>query len=112
MIQKYINFVVFKVDSTWTEWSPSGLQLECVGECKVHQDSTWETAVVVLLQSTSNTTPLSTTIISMKLMQEYHCITGGEQADSALTALQAKSSSLKVKAKSSKQCHYCKFAAI
>jgi hypothetical protein len=43
MIQKYTNFVVFNVDSTWTEWSPSGLhwspggvQPECVGECKVH----------------------------------------------------------------------------
>jgi hypothetical protein len=36
MIQKYINFVVFNVDSTWTEWSPYGLQPECVGECKVH----------------------------------------------------------------------------
>jgi hypothetical protein len=43
MIQKYIHFVVFKVDSTWTEWSPSGhhrspggVQPECVGECKVH----------------------------------------------------------------------------
>jgi hypothetical protein len=46
MIQKYINFVVFKVDSTWTEWSPSGLhwspggvQPECVGECKVHKNA-------------------------------------------------------------------------
>jgi hypothetical protein len=37
MIQKYIDFVVFKVDSTWTEWSPGGVQPECVGECKVHQ---------------------------------------------------------------------------
>jgi hypothetical protein len=44
MIQKNIHLVVFKVDSTWTEWSPSGLcrspggvQPECVGECKVHQ---------------------------------------------------------------------------
>jgi hypothetical protein len=43
MIQKYIYFVVFKVDSTWTKWSPSGLHRspggvkpECVGECKVH----------------------------------------------------------------------------
>jgi hypothetical protein len=39
MTQKYIDFVVFKVDSTWIEWSPSGLngvQPECVGECKVH----------------------------------------------------------------------------
>jgi hypothetical protein len=26
MIQKYIDFVVFKVDSTWTERSPSGLK--------------------------------------------------------------------------------------
>jgi hypothetical protein len=33
MIQKYINFVVFNVDSTWTEWSPSGLN-------GVHMDST------------------------------------------------------------------------
>jgi hypothetical protein len=33
MIQKYINFVVFNVDSTWTEWSPSGLN-------GVHLDST------------------------------------------------------------------------
>jgi hypothetical protein len=43
MIQKYIDLVVFKVDFTWTErspsgvhWSPGGVQLECVGECKVH----------------------------------------------------------------------------
>jgi len=41
-----IHLVVFKVDSTWTEWGPSGLwqspggvQLECVGECKVHEDA-------------------------------------------------------------------------
>jgi hypothetical protein len=41
MIQTNIHLVVFKVDSTWTEWSPSGLhqtpggvQPECVGECK------------------------------------------------------------------------------
>jgi hypothetical protein len=28
MIQKYIDFVVFKVDSTWTERSPSGLSVK------------------------------------------------------------------------------------
>ena len=71
------------------------------------QDSTWETIVVVLLQSSSNTTPLSTTIVSTKLMQEYRHITGGEHADSVLTACQANSSSSSLKAK--KQCNYCKF---
>jgi hypothetical protein len=35
MIQKYIDFVVFKVDSTWTERSPGGVQPECMEECKV-----------------------------------------------------------------------------
>jgi len=50
------------------------------------QDSTWETIIVLLLQSASETTPLSTTIVSMKLMQEYCRITGGEQANSALAA--------------------------
>jgi hypothetical protein len=40
--QKYIDVVVFKVDSTWTGrspsglwWSPPGVQPECVEECKV-----------------------------------------------------------------------------
>jgi len=42
-------------------------------------------------------------------MQEYHCITSGEQADSALAAHQGKSSSSKAKTKTSKKCHYCKF---
>ena len=71
------------------------------------RDSTWETVVVVLLQSASDTTPLSTTIVSTKLMQEYRRITGGEHADSALAARQAKSSSSSSKAK--KRCNYCKF---
>jgi hypothetical protein len=42
MIQKYIDFVVFKVDSTWTGRTPSGLhrsppgvEPECVEGCKV-----------------------------------------------------------------------------
>ena len=71
------------------------------------QDSTWETVIVVLLQSASKTTPLSTTIISTKLMQEYRRITGGEHADSALAAREAKLSSSLSKAK--KRCNYCKF---
>ena len=54
------------------------------------QDSTWETIIVVLLQSASDTTPLSTTIVSTKLMQDYCCITGAEHADSVLAARQAK----------------------
>jgi len=33
MIQKYTDLVVFQVDSIWT---PGGVQLEYVGECKVH----------------------------------------------------------------------------
>ena len=40
-------------------------------------------------------------------MQEYRCITGGEHADSALAARQAKSSSSSLKAK--KWFNYCKF---
>jgi len=49
-------------------------------------DSTWETLVVVLLQSTSDTVKLKTSDITVRLMQEYNRLTGSESTDSALAA--------------------------
>ena len=55
-------------------------------------DSTWETLAVVLLQSTSDTIKLKTSDVTVRLMQEYNRLTGGESADSALAARTGKSS--------------------
>ena len=37
-------------------------------------DLTWETLIINLLLSTSNTKPLASADITLHLMQEYHCI--------------------------------------
>jgi hypothetical protein len=55
-------------------------------------DSTWETLVVVLLQSTSDTNKLKTSDVTTRIMQEYRRLTGVESTDSALAARAAKSS--------------------
>ncbi len=58
------------------------------------RDSTWETLVVVLLQSTSDTNKLKTSNVTTRLMQEYCCLTSTESIDSALTTRAGKSSKL------------------
>ena len=55
------------------------------------RDSTWETLVVVLLQSTSDTNKLKISDVTTRLMQEYCHLTGTESIDSALTTHTGKS---------------------
>ena len=49
-------------------------------------DSTWELLTVALLQSTSDTNPLTAADVTSHLMQEYCCLESTDGADSAMLA--------------------------
>ena len=72
-------------------------------------DSTWETLVITLLQSTSDTKPLTSADITSCLMQEYRRISGTNSSDSALltSSSRQKSKSGKKKKKSGNKCSFC-----
>ena len=67
--------------------------------------STWETLIAVLLQSTSDNKPLTTTDVTMQLMQE-HCHLNSNDTDSALAACSTKKAGSSKRSKC--QCGYCK----
>src|SRR5882762_3053530 len=74
------------------------------------RDSTWETLVVALLQSTNEQAPLTSTNVTSRLMQEYRRLTGTEASDSALlTSRNNKSKSSKSSDKKKKICDYCHY---
>jgi hypothetical protein len=50
------------------------------------RDSTWETLIVALLQSTNDQNPLTSVNVTSRLMQEYRRLTGTDTTDSALLA--------------------------
>ena len=64
----------------------------------------WNTATIILLQSTSDTKKLSTTDVITCLMQEYSCLTSSESTDSALAEHTSKTS--KSANKLNKHCTY------
>ena len=73
-------------------------------------DSAWETLVITLLQSTSDTKPLTTTDVTSRLMQEFHRISGTYSSDSALlTSLAHHKSKPGKKKKSSEKCSFCSY---
>jgi hypothetical protein len=74
------------------------------------RDSTWETLVVALLQSTNDQAPLTSTNITSRLMQEYCRCTGTKASDSTLLASHNnKSKSSKSSDKKKKICDYCHY---
>ena len=71
-------------------------------------DSTWETLVIALLQSTKVQAPPTSTNIMWHLMQEYCHLTGTEGSDSILLASH-KSKSSRSSNKKKKICDYCHY---
>ena len=70
------------------------------------RDSTWETLVVALLQSTSDKNPLTTVDVTSQPMQEYHRLTGTDSADTVILASRGNNKS-KPSKPSHKRCRYC-----
>ena len=74
------------------------------------RDSTWETLVVALLQSTSDKNPLASVDVMSRLMQEYRRLTGTDSADAALLASRGNNKSKSSKStEKKKKCGYCHY---
>jgi hypothetical protein len=73
------------------------------------RNSTWETLVIALLQSTNNKNPLATVDITSQLMQKYRCLSGIDSVDSAMfiSCHGGKSNSSKPSKPLCKRCGYC-----
>jgi hypothetical protein len=71
------------------------------------RDSTWETLVIALLQTSSDTSLLTSVNVSSRLMQEHRRLTGTDQSDNALIASRSTKYGRGKGSKEKKRCGHC-----